>query len=121
MQVPDFLLRKLYRKGSLREVGSDHFAFELRNVLGTATIVKPPVMVVNGIGHRPEDVDIGRFALEKVSEESPWVFAKGDEVTVRLKGHLLKAGNRIHVLARTKEFGDIEILVEDRAATPVEQ
>jgi hypothetical protein len=118
VQIPDFILRKLYRKGSLREVGGEHFAFELRNVLGTATIVKPPVIVVNGIRHSPQDVDIGKFRLDGVTPDDPWVFAKGDEVAVRLKGRLLRAGNRIHVHAQTREFGDIELLVEDAAARP---
>ena len=121
MQVPDFLLRKLYRKGSLRETGDGRFAFALRNVLGTATVLHPPVIVVNGIGYRPEQVHATQaggapLPLQAIDERRPWPFAKGAEVTLGFPGRLLRGSNRIHILVRTKEFGDVEIYVEDKEA-----
>jgi hypothetical protein len=121
VQIPDFLLRKLYRKGSLRETGDGRFAFAIKNVLGTATVRLPPVIVVNGIGHRPEQVQAtlaggAPLRMEAISEGRPWTFAKGEEVTLHFPGRLLRGANRIHILVRTKEFGDVEIYAEDKEA-----
>jgi hypothetical protein len=116
VQIPAFILRKLYRSGSLRETGDGRFAFALKNVLGSATITQPPVVVVNGIGYRPENVDAGPLKLETISEAKPWEFHKGQEVTLHVAGRLLRGANRIHILVRTKEFGDLEVYVEDKEA-----
>ena len=115
MQVPDFLLRKLYKRGSLRETGPGRFAFTLRNPLGTATIVGPPVIVVNGIRQALSDVEAGR-ELAHISPQHPLEFHKGDELTLEMHGHLLRGGNRIHITALSKEFGEVDLFVEDAEA-----
>jgi hypothetical protein len=114
--IPDFLLRKLYRKGSLRTVGEGRFAFTLRNVLGTATIVAPPRVVVNGIAYTADKLQSRQVRPADVTERTPFVFRKGDRVTVRMAGHLLRGGNRIQVQVKTREFGDLNIEVDDAEA-----
>lgn len=116
MGIPDFLLRKLYRKGSLRTVGDGRFAFTLRNVLGTATLVAPPRVVVNGIAYAPDKLQSKQVRPADITERTPFVFRKGDRVTVRMAGHLLRGGNRIQVQAKTREFGDLNIEVDDAEA-----
>ena len=116
MGIPDFLLRKLYRKGSLRTVGENRFAFTLRNVLGTATLVAPPRVVVNGIAYAPDKLESRQVRPADITERTPFVFRKGDRVTVRMSGHLLRGGNRIQVQVRTREFGDLNIEVDDAEA-----
>ena len=116
MGIPDFLLRRLYRKGSLRTVGENRFAFTLRNVLGTATLVAPPRVVVNGIAYSADRLQSRQVRPADITERTPFVFRKGDRVTVRMAGHLLRAGNRIQVQVRTKEFGDLNIEVDDAEA-----
>ena len=115
VQVPDFLLRKLYKKGSLRETGPGRFTFTLRNPLGEATIVSPPIIVVNSVRHEPAEVE-SSVDLAAVSPTNPLQFHKGDELTLAFKGHLLRGGNRIHITVLTKEFGEVELFVEDREA-----
>lgn len=116
MGIPDFLLRKLYRKGSLRTVGEGRFAFTLRNVLGTATLVAPPRVVVNGIAYAPDKLQSRQVRPADITERTPFVFRKGDRVTVRMAGHLLRGGNRIQVQVKTREFGDLNIEVDDAEA-----
>lgn len=116
MQVPDFVLRKLYRRGSLRETGEGRFAFTLQNGLRNATLVAPPKIVVNGILHAPESVSAGRVRLQEVSDQRPFVFAKGAHVTLHLKGHLMRGGNRVHISIVTLEYGRLELYFEDKEA-----
>lgn len=115
MRVPDFILRKLYKRGSLREVGTTHFAFAFQNPLGTATVVGPPRFVVNGIAY-----DAGAVAcavdLVAISKENPYRFTKGTTLEFRFPGRLLRGGNRIVAQIHTKEFGPVEIYVEDKEA-----
>lgn len=114
--VPDFLLRRLYKKGSLRETGDGRFAFTLQNPLRVATILAPPEIVVNGVHHKPHNVAVGDGTLATISASNPYVFRKGDETELRFHGHLLRGGNVIHMTVSTKEFGDVEVYVEDREA-----
>lgn len=116
MIVPEFLLRRLYKRGSLRETGDGRFAFTLQNPLRVATILGPPHIVVNGISYEPKSVTSDRTELATISDERPFIFRKGQEATLHFPGQLLRGGNRIHITARTKEFGDIEIYVEDKEA-----
>jgi hypothetical protein len=114
--IPDFLLRKLYRKGSLRSTADGRFAFTLKNVLGTATVVAPPRVVVNGILYPPEKLESRTVRPADITERTPLVFRKGDRITVRMAGHLLRGGNRIQVTVKTREFGDLNIESDDNEA-----
>jgi hypothetical protein len=116
VDLPEFLLRKLYKKGSLRETSAGMFRFTLRNILGTATVLGPPHVTVNGISYPPNKVRSSRLDLAAIGPDQPFEFRKGDEVTLRMPGSLLRGGNQIQVLAHTKEFGDIRIEAEDRCA-----
>lgn len=114
--IPDFVLRKLYKRGSLRETGDNRFAFTLRNTLGTATLLAPPVIVVNGISYPANLVRTSAVDVASISARNAFVLRKGMQVTLRFPGRLLRGGNRIHITAQTEEFGEIEIYVEDREA-----
>ena len=116
MGIPDFLLRKLYRKGSLRSTADGRFAFTLKNVLGTATVVAPPRVVVNGIAYPADKLESKQVRPADITPRTPFVFRKGDRITVRMAGHLLRGGNRIQVTVTTKEFGDLNIEADDAEA-----
>ena len=116
MGLPEFLLRKLYAKGSLAESAPGWFRFTLRNPLGTATLVMPPRIAVNGIAYPPEKVQAKGLDLGQIGPRSPFEFHKGDEVTLRLPGSLLRSANHIDIRAQTKEFGELHITVEDKCA-----
>lgn len=112
MGVPGFLLRKLYKRGSLTILDDERFAFTMQNPLANATLLSPPLITVNGIHHDAKDVDAGAIDLHRISENHPWVFKRGTEMELHLKGRLMKS-NRIHIRVQTKEFDDIDFLVED--------
>jgi hypothetical protein len=119
VSLPTFLLRKLYKRGSLCETADGAFTFRLQNPLGTATIVGPPHLVVNGIAYDPDEVEaVGSdLDLAGISPTTPFEFRKGEEMELLLPGRLLRGGNRIHVTVETEEFGELDFLVEDREAT----
>ena len=116
MGIPDFLLRKLYRKGSLRTTADGRFGFTLHNILGTATVIAPPRVVVNGILYTPDKLQSKKVRPADIAERTPFVFRKGDRITVRMAGYLLRGGNRIQVTVKTREFGDLNIEVDDAEA-----
>lgn len=116
MGIPDFLLRKLYRKGSLRSTADGQFRFTLHNVLGTATVVAPPRVVVNGIAYPPDKIHSRQVQPGAMTERTPFLFRKGDRITVRLPGRLLRGGNHIQVTVKTREFGDLVIEADDSEA-----
>ncbi len=115
MDLPAFLLRKLYQRGSLRQVEQGMFTLRIHNPLGTATVIRPPRFVINGVRHNPaqirSDVD-----LSKINEDNPLVFSKGTGYELYFQGHLLRGANRIHMTVQTKEFGQLELFVEEREA-----
>lgn len=115
MELPDFVLRKLYERGSLRETTPGHFQFALRNPLASATLVAPPRITVNGIAYAAATVHAGTD-LAAISPERPLRFAKGDRIELTLPGSLLRGGNQVHVTVQTKEFGELRIEAEDRSA-----
>lgn len=109
---PSFLLRKLYRRGSLTPTAGG-FRFTLQNPLANATIVAPPRFVINGIqytGHQADAVvDLG-----SLTPSQPFVFERGTSLDIGFSGMLLRGANRIQIEAETDEFGLLEIFVEDR-------
>lgn len=110
-----FMTRKLYQRGSLRETADGRFTFGLQNPLATATIIAPPVFTINGIRYPPQDV-VATQSLAEVSKDEPFRFSKGDTFDVNFAGRLLRGANRIHLTVQTKEFGEIEMFVEDKEA-----
>lgn len=116
MELPEFLLRKLYQRGSLHETAPGQFGFTLHNRLGSATVMAPPHVTVNGISYPPQRVKAAGIDVAAIGPRNPYVFAKGQEVLLRLPGSLLRGGNQIQVVVQTKEFGELRIEAEDRCA-----
>ncbi|MGB1586515.1 MAG: hypothetical protein ACPHID_05675 [Thermoplasmatota archaeon] len=112
MGFPSFLLRKLYRRGSLTPVAGG-FRFTLQNPLATATIVAPPRFVINGVQFTGAQVD-AVIDLGALTAAKPFVFERGTSLDLQFAGALLRGANRIQIEAETDEFGLLEIFVEDR-------
>jgi hypothetical protein len=119
MAIPSWLLRKIYRKGSLHNHGGS-FSLTLQNVLGPATLVAPPRFVINGVQFQPDQLE-SAVDVAAISAANPHSFNKGDVVEVTFPGHLLRGANRIHIVVATDEFGDLEIFVEERATSSDEE
>ena len=123
--VPKSLLRKLYVKGSLKNVdltgdgNIDGFRFVLKNVLATGTLVAPFELSVDGEPVDAEDVELEyegeKIALTGISLENPLKFRVGREVvlTVKKPGGLSPGEHRIDIVAKTKEYGVIKFDIKD--------
>jgi hypothetical protein len=79
-------------------------------------VVAPPRVVVNGILYTPEKIQSKKVRPADITPRTPFVFRKGDRITVRMAGHLLRGGNRIQVTVKTREFGDLNIETDDAEA-----
>ena len=97
MQVPAFLLRRLYVRGSLHNDG-DGFAFQLKNSLGSGYAEQMLPLTVDGDPIPPEEAT---FALQgsdsalpftAVSSEQPFTLSMRKTVTIAVRGRTLASG-----------------------------
>ena len=95
VSVPGFLLRRLYRRGSLRNTETG-FEFELSNSLGSGYAHGMLPIVIDGIESSLEDV---AFVLEgsvtpfsAISRDNTFTLAMNRTITVRVEGAPLAAG-----------------------------
>lgn len=94
--VPEFLLRRLYVKGSLRN-NEQGFQFQLKNTLGSGYAIELLPLIVDGSEVPKEN---SYFMLEKeeipfseVSKERPFTLALGKTITILVKGITLSQGS----------------------------
>ena len=117
MQIPTFLLRKLYIKGSL-ENNEDGFQFKLKNSISSATAISIEPMKVNG-NEYPLDATIissedGEITGNEISESSTFPIKVGTDITIRVKGEPLPEGeHKIDISLTTKEVGKLAFDVQD--------
>ncbi len=117
LQIPAFLLRKLYIKGSLENV-DDGFVFKIKNSLspGTATAMDP--IKVDDTEYPLEDTVIKSEEAEvtgsEVSEDNPIPIKVGVEIAIKVKGEQLAEGeHKIDIGLQTKEAGKLAFDVKD--------
>ncbi len=95
MQVPSFLLRRLYVKGSLRNDDSG-FAFDLKNSLGSGYAEQVLPLTVDGEEVPAErasfSVDGTRVPFTHVSSAQPFTLAMNKVVTIGVEGQTLDPG-----------------------------
>lgn len=123
MQVPPFLLRRLYVKGSLKNT-DDGFQFELRNVLGAG--YAEDLLPLNVDGEEiPEDEATfviegepeGPTAFSAVSEEQPFTLALNKTTTISVSGRTLEPGeHRITMGFVVVGLGEMALEVADELA-----
>ncbi len=97
MQVPAFLLRRLYVKGSLRNTG-DGFAFELKNSLGSGYAEEMLPLTVDGAPIPPEQASFTidgtgeTVAFTAVSADQPFTLSMRKVVTIAVRAEPLTPG-----------------------------
>ncbi len=95
MQVPGFLLRRLYVKGSLRNVEGG-YELDLKNSLGSGYAEQVLPLTVDAVEVPLEDAsfvvenEVTRF--DAVSSEKPITLALNRVVTIRVEGAPIQAG-----------------------------
>ncbi len=117
--VPDFLIKRIYKKGSLR-LADGAIEFDLKNVLGPGAISGFEYVQINGHKFKKEItyfVTQGAKKLaETVSEINPIHFRLGQEGTFRLEEEVecIKKGlNQIIIELSNPEAGRMKIQFED--------
>ncbi len=100
MQVPAFLLRRLYVKGSLRPRDTG-FAFDLKNSLGSGYAEQVLPLTIDG-DEVPLDtttfyVDGTSLRFSEISSEKPMTLGMNKTVTIGVENRPLSAGK--HKLA----------------------
>lgn len=96
MQVPPFLLRRLYVKGSLRNI-DDGFEFRLSNTLGSGYAQAMLPLSFDG-EQAPLDrsfffLDGRKVAFTEVSEAQPFTLAMNAVTVIRVEGRRLAPGD----------------------------
>ncbi len=117
MQIPSFLLRKLYVKGSLENV-DDGFQFKLKNSLSPGTAVGMEPLKVNGNEYSLADTIISSegesITGSEVSPDKAFMIKVGVDIVIRVKGEPLPEGeHKIDVSLTTKEAGKLVFDVTD--------
>ena len=117
MQIPTFLLRKLYLKGSLENV-DDGFMFKIKNTLSPGTVTAMEPIKVNGTEY-PIDaltvkIEDTEYTAADVNEGSAMPLKVGVEIALHIKADPLPEGEHtIDIALVTKEAGRLAFDVKD--------
>jgi hypothetical protein len=117
MQIPAFLLRKLYIKGSLENI-DDGFMFKLKNSLSPGTTTEVAPIKVNDTEYGLDSTTIRSEGVEilgsDISEDNTFPIKVGVEIEILVKGDALPEGeHKIDISLTTKEAGTLAFNVTD--------
>ncbi len=122
LRVPEFLLRRIYVRGSLRRT-ADGFEFELQNTLGSGYAQRLLPLSVDGceldINDCLFEVDGEAHGFADVSPEHPFSLAMNRTSVLRARGHELSdAPVAIRIGFEVPGLGELSFEVTD---TPAER
>ncbi len=117
MQIPTFLLRKLYIKGSL-ENHDDGFSFKIKNSLSPGTAVGLSPIKVNDTEYELDKTIIKTEGAEmkasEVTKDKAFPIKVGVEIEIHVQGKPLPEGeHKIDISITTKEAGTLAFDVKD--------
>lgn len=118
MIIPEFLLRRIYRAGSLR-ITDDGIAIDLKNMLGPGVISGIGFVEINGEKHSPETLKLITSGMEtfasQITPENPIIFRLNQEGTLILQGvRELKQGiNKIILELISKDAGKVQVSLNE--------
>ena len=116
--VPEFLIRRIYKKGSLKKL-ENGVSVELKNVLGPGFISGFNYVKINDVVYEAKDVKFitagKELTKDDVSEENPLAFRLGQEGTLVMTGQdsVVSGVNKIFIEAMNPEAGKVQLSVED--------
>ena len=116
--VPEFLIKRIYQKGSLTQT-EDGASVVLKNILGPGLISGFNYVKINDVVFKPENVKFITNGVEylgtDVSEAKPVVFRLGQSGTLVMTGNdcLHEGVNQIIIEAVNPEAGVVQLKVED--------
>ena len=117
MQIPAFLLRKLYIKGSLENVEGG-FLFKLKNSLSPGTTTEVAPVKVNGNEYSLDSTTIrsvdGEIKGSEISAENTFPIKVGVEIEIFIESDPLPEGEyKLDLSLKTKEAGTLAFDVTD--------
>lgn len=116
--IPNFVLKRLYVKGSLANT-PDGCELKLRNFVGSGTLTRLLSVDVDGQSHLADSLSVvlpdgGIRSGQSVTPAAPLVLASGIAVTIRLHGARLATGSHaVRVRILTGEMGQLDIALSD--------
>ena len=116
--VPNILLRRIYKKNSLRNI-NEGVAFELKNVIGPGIITRINSVKVNNQEFKPNNIKLTTtdtsIQADKVNEESPLFCKFNQVVTISLTGPrcILPGENTLFIEIISREAGLIQVKFSD--------
>jgi hypothetical protein len=119
-KIPDFMLRALYMKGSLKN-NEEGFEFQIKNDFGPVRIIGAGPLLVD---RKPVPLESCGFVHEgsearfsDVSAEQSVLMRKGEAISVHVSGITLKRGRRsLGINVTVKDLGQIRFSVTDLVA-----
>jgi len=120
MQVPGFIARQFYVRGSLRNT-SDGFELQAHNPLGDGTLTGVGMIAVDGVRVPVDaisalrDGDRDPITATDLGPTSPILVRKGDRVTLRVRGPQLAGGDHdLEVELHERDLGALTFRLTDR-------
>ena len=116
--VPEFLIKRIYQKGSLKKT-DDGASVVLKNVLGPGFISGFNYVKINDVTYEPHEVKFVTNGQEllgtEVSEANPIAFRLGQSGTLVMSGKasVVEGANKIVIEAMNPEAGKVVLSVED--------
>lgn len=116
--IPNFLLKKIYRSGSLRET-AEGIAFDLKNILGPGIITGISFIKINDMIYNSSVIKIitsGAATLaEHITPDTPLFFRLNQEGTCLLEGArgLQDGINKIIVELISRDIGKVQVTLTD--------
>ena len=116
--VPEFLIRRIYQKGSLKKLDNGA-EIGLKNVLGPGFISGFNYVKINDVVYNPEAVRFitngQEIAGTDVSEENPIAFRLGQVGTLIMSGRsgVVEGTNKIVIEVMNPEAGVVRLTVDD--------
>ena len=116
--VPEFLIRRIYKKGSLKKI-ENGASLDLKNVLGPGFISGFNYVKINDVVYDAENVKFvtggKEYTSKDVSDSNPLAFRLGQEGTLIMTGQecIVDGLNKIIIEAMNPEAGQVVLSVED--------
>lgn len=116
--VPEFLIKRIYQKGSLKKE-ENGASVVLKNILGPGQISGFNYVKINEVTFEPKDVKFitngVEYAGPEVTEENPVVFRLGQSGTLVMTGKecIAEGANKILIEAVNPEAGIVQLKIED--------
>ncbi len=118
MIVPEFLLKKIYQKGTLKK-DENGISFELKNILGPGFISGFNFVQINDKKFEANDVifvtDNTEIKGTDVTEETPLKFRLGQKGTIKIADNtcVQDGSNKIIIEIMNPEAGKVTVKFED--------